>query len=99
METPAERWTWMTFEIVASTPLAQSTVSQQLKVLRQAGLIQGEIEGPATCYCIDPAGVQWLKEQTAAWTLFSPICTCAKCQSHSPHSRTGAHPVARWTAN
>jgi DNA-binding transcriptional ArsR family regulator len=67
METLAERQVCMTYEIVASTPLAQSTVSQHLKVLREAGLIQGEIEGPATCYCIDPDGVQWLKEQIETW--------------------------------
>ena len=41
----------ITQEIVATTPLAQSTVSQHLKVLREAGLIDGELEGPATCYC------------------------------------------------
>jgi len=34
-------------------PLAASTVSQHLRVLRDAGLIQGEVDGPRTCYCID----------------------------------------------
>ncbi len=67
METLAARQTCLTYEIVETTPLAQSTVSQHLKVLREAGLIQGEIEGPATCYCIDPDGVQWLKEQIDGW--------------------------------
>ena len=67
METLAARQTCMTYEIVETTPLAQSTVSQHLKVLREAGLIQGEVEGPATCYCIDPDGVQWLKEQIESW--------------------------------
>ena len=67
METLAARQTCMTYEIVETTPLAQSTVSQHLKVLREAGLIQGEVEGPATCYCIDPDGVQWLKEQIEGW--------------------------------
>ena len=38
-------------EIVEHLPLAQATVSQHLKVLRDAGLIQGEIDGPRTCYC------------------------------------------------
>ena len=61
METLSERQVCMTCEIVETTPLAQSTVSQHLKVLREAGLIQGEIEGPATCYCIDASGVSWLK--------------------------------------
>ena len=57
----------VTNEIVKNTPLAQSTVSQHLKVLREAGLVQGEIEGPATCYCLDPQGVRWLKQQIGNW--------------------------------
>jgi ArsR family transcriptional regulator len=67
MQTLAERRACITGEIVATTPLAQSTVSQHLKVLREAGLIRGDIEGPATCYCIDPAGVRWLKDQIESW--------------------------------
>jgi len=39
--------------IVEVLPLAQSTVSQHLKVLKDAGLISGEVEGPRTCYCAD----------------------------------------------
>lgn len=57
----------ITNDIVRALPLAQSTVSQHLKVLRQAGLIRGEIEGPATCYCLDVDGIQWLKEQIGNW--------------------------------
>lgn len=53
-------------ELVEAMPLAQSTVSQHLKILREAGLIQGEIDGPKVCYCIDPAGLRRLKELTAA---------------------------------
>ena len=41
-------------ELVDELPLAQATVSQHLKVLRDAGLIQGEIDGPRVCYCVDP---------------------------------------------
>jgi hypothetical protein len=33
--------------------LAQSTVSQHLKSLKESGLVKGEIEGPRTCYCLD----------------------------------------------
>jgi ArsR family transcriptional regulator, arsenate/arsenite/antimonite-responsive transcriptional repressor len=40
-------------EIVEQLPLAQATVSQHLKVLKDAGLIRGEIEGLRTCYCAD----------------------------------------------
>ena len=50
-------------DIVSVLPLAQSTVSQHLKVLKEAGLIRGEIEGPATCYCIDAENLAWLKEK------------------------------------
>jgi ArsR family transcriptional regulator len=63
----AENQMCITNDIVKNTPLAQSTVSQHLKVLREAGLIQGEIEGPATCYCLDPEGFRWLKEQIGQW--------------------------------
>lgn len=40
-------------EIVDVLPLAQSTVSQHLKELKQAGLIDGTIDGPRSCYCIN----------------------------------------------
>jgi predicted transcriptional regulator len=38
---------------VNELPLAQATVSQHLKELKNAGLIKGDIEGNAICYCID----------------------------------------------
>jgi len=63
----ASNQTCITNDIVRALPLAQSTVSQHLKVLREAGLIVGEIEGPATCYCLDPDGIQWLKQQIGNW--------------------------------
>lgn len=40
-------------EIVEVLPLAQSTVSQHLKELKEAGLVTGEVEGTKSCYCID----------------------------------------------
>ena len=40
-------------QIVDVIPLAQSTVSQHLKELKEIGMIKGEIDGPRTCYCID----------------------------------------------
>lgn len=42
-------------------PLAQSTVSQHLKVLKEAGLIRGDIDGPRVCYCIEPRALRRLK--------------------------------------
>ncbi|BCS87850.1 ArsR/SmtB family transcription factor [Pseudodesulfovibrio sediminis] len=39
--------------IVEIMPLAQSTVSQHLKILKETGLVRGEVDGPKTCYCVD----------------------------------------------
>ena len=43
-------------DIVNELPLAQATVSQHLRELKNAGLIKGNIEGNAICYCIDEKG-------------------------------------------
>lgn len=48
-------------DIVEELPLAQSTVSQHLKVLKEAGLIRGEIDGPRVCYCVEPHALRRLK--------------------------------------
>lgn len=48
-------------DIVDHLPFAQATVSQHLKVLKEAGLLQGTIDGPRVCYCIDPKAIQRLK--------------------------------------
>ncbi len=80
----AEHPTCMTRQIVASTPLAQSTVSQHLKVLRDAGLIQGEIEGPATCYCLDPGGFHWLEQHLQAWIQRRASDTVRRASGSSP---------------
>lgn len=40
-------------EIVDLLPLAQATVSQHLKELKRIGLIEGDIDGPKTCYCLN----------------------------------------------
>ena len=48
-------------DIVKELPLAQSTVSQHLKVLKDVGLIRGEIDGPRTCYCLEPRTLRRLK--------------------------------------
>jgi len=49
----AERNECICGEIVDILPLAQSTVSQHLKELKNAGLIDGTIDGPRSCYCIN----------------------------------------------
>ena len=47
-------------ELVSELPLAQSTVSQHLKAMGNAGVIRGTVEGTATCYCIDPKAIRQL---------------------------------------
>ena len=49
-------------DIVNELPLAQPTVSQHLKELKNAGLIQGNIEGNAICYCINDATLEHIKD-------------------------------------
>ncbi len=48
-------------DIVDELPLAQSTVSQHLKVLKEAGLIRGSVDGPRIDYCVEPRTLRRLK--------------------------------------
>ena len=57
----AKRETCVCGEIVDALPLAQSTVSQHLKILKETGLIQGEVDGPKVCYCINQKRLDELK--------------------------------------
>lgn len=52
-------------EIVDEMSLAQSTVSQHLKILKESGLIQGEVDGPRVCYCINRDKLKELKKLIA----------------------------------
>lgn len=54
----AEAGTCLCGELVDAMPLAQATVSQHLKVLKDAGFVQGEIDGPRVCYCVHPRTVK-----------------------------------------
>jgi ArsR family transcriptional regulator len=56
-----EREECMAGAIAEELPLAQSTVSQHLKVLREAGLIHGEVDGPRICYCADETRIEHLR--------------------------------------
>jgi DNA-binding transcriptional ArsR family regulator len=57
----ADRTTCFCGDITEILPLAQSTVSQHLKALKNAGLITGEVEGVRTCYCLNPEGIKELQ--------------------------------------
>lgn len=51
----------VTGDLVDLLPLAQSTVSEHLRVLKEAGIVRGTIDGER-CYCLDPETVGWLVE-------------------------------------
>ncbi len=61
-------------ELVSKIPLAQATVSQHLKELKTAGLIKGEVDGPRSCYCLDPDGVSLLIETLSGLTIQMEGC-------------------------
>ena len=61
-------------DIVEQLPLAQATVSQHLKELKRVGLIQGDIEGPKVCYCVNNQTLQKAKKELDK--LFSLVCDC-----------------------
>lgn len=54
----------ITGDIVNHLPIAQATVSQHLKVLREAGWIEGEITGPAVCYQLSRKNIAWFRAIT-----------------------------------
>ena len=65
----AKRKTCMCGDIVEELPLSQSTISQHLKELKEAGLIKGEIDGAKVCYCINEK--EWQKARASLNQLFN----------------------------
>ena len=74
----AQKQTCVCGDLVDELPLSQSTVSQHLKELKEAGLIKGEIDGVKVCYCIDKkewqAAQQWLNQLFDAYQGSSKCC-------------------------
>ena len=74
----AKKATCQCGDIVEELPLSQSTVSQHLKELKEAGLIKGEIEGAKVCYCIDEkqwkAAQAWLNQLFDAYKVGNNNC-------------------------
>ena len=64
-------------DIVEELPLSQSTVSQHLKELKEAGLIKGDIDGAKVCYCIDEK--EWKAAQSWLNQLFDSYKSGNKC--------------------
>jgi ArsR family transcriptional regulator len=73
----AQRGTCICGEIVDELPLAQATVSQHLKALKEVGLIRGEIDGPAVCYCVNQDALDAMNAETMAY--FSSVCCASPC--------------------
>jgi DNA-binding transcriptional ArsR family regulator len=63
-------------DIVNELPLAQATVSQHLKELKNAGLIKGSIEGNTICYCIDEKSIEKLIRYFSQITLELKTKSC-----------------------
>ncbi|HTF02889.1 MAG TPA: metalloregulator ArsR/SmtB family transcription factor [Bacteroidia bacterium] len=64
-------------DIVDVLPLSQSTVSQHLKELKEAGLIQGDTEGVKVCYCINEEG--WTEAKESFKVLFDSYVAGSSC--------------------
>ena len=74
LQTLALRGTCICGEIVDLMPLSQATVSQHLKILKDAGLISGEIDGQRSCYCINTETIGILRERFGL--LFGSLENC-----------------------
>ena len=81
----AEKQECICGELVADLPLAQSTVSQHLKALKEAGLIKGEVDGPRSCYCIDWKRLEQFQKQ--AGSLFDGLMAYKVDNNCSPTKR------------
>ena len=74
LKTLAERDACVCGEVVEVLPLAQSTVSQHLKVLNEAGLVEGSVSGTFSCYCLNIEALKDVRRQVNA--LFDGLKCC-----------------------
>jgi DNA-binding transcriptional ArsR family regulator len=65
-------------ELVDELPLAQATVSQHLKALKESGLIEGTIDGPRSCYSISGTAFAQMKDFLGKW-VYEQACACGCC--------------------
>ena len=76
LEVLGARGTCVCGEVVEVVGLAQSTVSQHLKVLRQAGLIRGTPDGTRSCYCLDAAALEDASARLHSFLTGLESCSC-----------------------
>lgn len=82
LRTLAKRNACVCGEIVDELPIAQATVSQHLKELKNAGLVDGTVEGPSSCYCLNNEAIE--KMAADLTLLFGELkvgCTTASCSA------------------
>lgn len=83
----AKRNACVTGDFVQLLPLAQSTVSQHVKVLKEAGIIRvGTIDGE-TCYCLEPGVVRWLASFCTNVCCPPEAECCPPAEAPSPYAR------------
>lgn len=78
-------------EIVDQVGLAQSTVSEHLRILKDSGLVQGRIDYPRICYALNPAALQGIRDLIEAIATRSPQAdlTCRTGQDALPVPQKG----------
>ena len=79
LRTLSQRQTCLCGEIVEGLSLAQSTVSQHLRALREAGLIQCESDGPRSCYCVDAESLRRLRAGIDQLLDELEVTACTDC--------------------
>ncbi len=67
-------------DIVSELPLAQSTVSEHLRILKASGLILGEVSGPRVCYCIDSSALSRFKSLVEGLPCPPQYAATSQCQ-------------------
>ena len=87
----AEHPQCITGDLVAASDMAQSTVSEHLKVLRDAGIVSGTVEGPARCYCLNGETLAWFREQVAFLTQELEVCCSPRANTVSAQEIADAH--------
>ncbi len=71
-------------DIVDAVGLAQSTVSEHLRILKSAGVITGEISGPRVCYALNPEALSLLVEFVASLKLPANDACCVPQPKAAP---------------
>lgn len=72
----AERGECIVGDLVLQLPVAQSTVSEHLKVLREAGIVRGTVDGSNRCYCLDPDALHALRLVIESLEARLQACGC-----------------------